>query len=48
MKKYCSSCYMDFETEESLCPQCGEKLEEPFTEEEDAEMLELLMNEIRA
>lgn len=48
MMKYCPSCYMEVETEELVCPQCGTALEEPFTQEEDEEMLELLMNEIRA
>lgn len=48
MLKYCPGCYTEFETEENLCPQCGTKLEDPFTEEESEEMLELLFNEIRA
>ncbi|MCQ4636671.1 hypothetical protein NE619_08010 [Anaerovorax odorimutans] len=48
MIKYCSSCYTEFETEETVCPQCGTKLEDPFTDDESEEMLELLMNEIRA
>ncbi len=47
MLKYCSTCYIEIETEELVCPQCGTKLEEPFTDEESDEMLELLMNEIR-
>ena len=47
MKKYCPNCYTDFETEELTCPQCGTELEDPYTEEEDNELLELLMNEIR-
>lgn len=48
MLKYCATCYIEIETEELICPQCGSKLEDPFTEEEAEEMLELLMNEIRA
>lgn len=47
MIKYCPSCYIEMETEELVCPQCGTKLEDPFTEEESDEMLELLMKEIR-
>ncbi|MCB6993805.1 hypothetical protein LI177_09965 [bacterium 210820-DFI.6.37] len=48
MLKYCSNCYTEFETEESVCPQCGTKLEEPYTDEEADEILELLFKEIRA
>ncbi len=48
MLKYCPACYIEIETEETVCPQCGTDLEEPFTEEESDEMLELLMNVIRA
>lgn len=47
MIKYCPNCYIEIETDELVCPQCGAKLEEPFTAEEDEEMLELLMNEMR-
>lgn len=48
MLKYCPTCYMEFETEDSVCPQCGTKLKDPYTEEEAEQILELLMTEIRA
>lgn len=48
MVKYCPACYTEFETEDLVCPQCGTRLEDPYTEDEADEMLELLLNEIRA
>lgn len=48
MLKYCPNCYTEFETEDEVCPQCGTKLEDPYTDEEAEEMLELLMTNIRA
>lgn len=48
MLKYCPTCYIEIETEDEVCPQCGTALEEPYTDEESEEMLELLMNVIRA
>ncbi len=49
MLKYCPSCYTESEVpeQETVCPHCGGKLEEPFTEEEDEEMMEMLMTMIR-
>ena len=48
MIKYCPACYTEFETEDLVCPQCGTRLEDPYTEDEQDELLELLMNEILA
>lgn len=42
MIKYCPACYEEFETEDSVCPQCGTALEEPLTDEESEEYLEML------
>lgn len=48
MMKYCPACYVEFETEDIVCPECGTKLEDPYTDEESEEMLELLMTRIQA
>ena len=48
MKKYCPGCYTEYETEDTICPQCATKLEDPLTDEEAEQMLEFLMKEIRA
>lgn len=49
MLKYCPSCYTEVEAEdkENTCPHCGGKLDKPFTQEEDDEMMELLMTMIQ-
>lgn len=44
MKKYCPNCYTEFETEAEVCPQCGTRLEDPYTEDEFEEMLEMLQS----
>lgn len=49
MLKYCPSCYTEVEVDDKVtkCPHCGEKLDTPFTQEEDDEMMELLMTMIQ-
>lgn len=42
MIKYCPACYEEFETEDETCPKCGTALEDPMSEEEQNEYVELL------
>lgn len=42
-RMYCPRCYADRFVDSRICPVCGTKLEEPMTEDEEDEMMEILM-----
>ena len=41
-KRFCPACYMNYEVTADICPECGARMEEPMTEDEEAEMMEVL------
>ena len=41
-KRFCPVCYMNYEVTTNVCPECGTQMEEPMTEEEEAELMEVL------
>ena len=41
-KRFCPACYMNYEVTADICPECGARMEEPMTEDEEAELMELL------
>ncbi len=42
-RMYCPRCYTDRFVDSRICPVCGTQLEEPMTEDEEDEMMEILM-----
>lgn len=43
-RMYCPRCYSDFYAYNGICPECGAVLEEPLTEEEAEEFMEVLFS----
>ena len=41
-KRFCPACYMNYEVTADICPECGARMEEPMTEDEEAELMEAL------
>lgn len=42
-KRFCPVCYMNYEVTTNICPECGAQMDEPMTEDEEAELLEMLL-----
>ena len=43
-RMYCSRCYSDFYVYDGICPECGAVLEDPLTEDEAEEFMEVLFS----
>lgn len=43
-RMYCPRCYSDFYVYNGICPECGAVLEEPLTEDEAEEFMEVLFS----
>ena len=41
-KRFCPVCYMNYEVTTNVCPECGAQMEAPMTEDEEAELMEVL------
>lgn len=41
-KRFCPVCYMNYEVITNVCPECGAQMQSPMTEDEEAELMEIL------
>lgn len=41
-KRFCPVCYMNYEVTTNVCPECGAQMQAPMTEDEEAELMEVL------